>query len=229
MRRMPKLTLVIGNKKYSSWSLRPWILLRHAGASFEEIRIPLYRPESPAEIRRYSPTGKVPLLIDGEVVVWESLAICEYVAERFPAAGLWPVDPAARALARAVASEMHAGFAALRFEFPMNCQGPRAGVVASRDARADADRIAALWRDCRTRFGAGGPWLFGAYSVADAMYAPVVIRFSTYQVPLPDDAQAYVATTLADPPMREWVAAALAESEVIEGSERGRLVSEARP
>jgi glutathione S-transferase len=221
---MSKLALVIGNKKYSSWSLRPWILLRHAGAAFEETRIPLYRPESKESLLRYSPTGKVPLLIDGEVRIWESLAICEYVAERFPAAGLWPADIGARALARSVASEMHAGFPTLRYELPMNCAGPRVGVTPSAAGRADVDRVVDLWRDCRARFGSAGPWLFGAYSVADAMYAPVVIRFSTYQVSLPSEAQAYVDTTLADPPMREWFAAGLAETEIIEGSERGQLV-----
>lgn len=222
---MSKPTLVIGNKKYSSWSLRPWILLRHAEVSFDEVRIPLYRPESKAEILRYSPSGKVPLLIDGELKLWESLAICEYVAEKFPQAQLWPADPAARAVARAAASEMHAGFMALRMECPMNVNGPRAGVVPSADACADIDRIVELWRDCRHRFGAGGPWLFGTYSVADAMFAPVVIRFSTYQVALPDDAKAYVATALADPAMREWITAGLAESEIIEGSELGTLVT----
>src|SRR5258706_14625962 len=154
---MSNLALVIGNKKYSSWSLRPWILLRHPGAAFEEIHIPLYRPDSKERILRYSPSGKVPLLIDGDVTIWESLAICEYVAERFPAARLWPADAAARAVARAVASEMHAGFAALRYELPMNCLGPRTGVTPSHEARADVDRITALWRDCRHRFGAAGP------------------------------------------------------------------------
>jgi glutathione S-transferase len=220
---MSKLALVIGNKKYSSWSLRPWILLRHAGANFEEIRIPLYRPESKEQILRYSPSGKVPLLIDGEVKVWESLAICEYVAEHFPSARLWPADSGVRAFARAVASEMHAGFAALRMELPMNCLGPRRGVLPSPEARADIERIAALWRECRARFGAGGPWLFGDYGVADAMFAPVVIRFSTYGVSLPQEARSYVATTLADPPLRQWIEAGLAESEILEGSERGHL------
>jgi glutathione S-transferase len=225
---MSKLALVIGNKKYSSWSLRPWILLRHAGAAFDEIRIPLYRPESKEQILRYSPSGKVPLLIDGEVRIWESLAICEYVAERFPQAHLWPDDGGTRAVARAVASEMHAGFAALRMELPMNCRGPRSGVVPSAEAQADVDRITSVWRECRQRFGAAGPWLFGDYSVADAMFAPVAIRFSTYAVPLPSEARSYVATALADPPMRDWIDAGLAESETIEGSERGQLAPEAR-
>ena len=220
---MSQLTLVIGNKRYSSWSLRPWMLLRHCGAAFEEIRVALYRPESRAEILRYSPSGKVPLLIDGNVKIWESLAICEYVAERFPAAQLWPNDAATRALARSVASEMHAGFAALRMELPMNVEGPRSGVLPSPEAQADIDRIISLWRDCRGRFASAGPWLFGTYSVTDAMYAPVVLRFSTYRVGLPPEAQAYVETTLADAPLRQWIVAGLAESEVVPGAERGQL------
>ena len=220
---MSRLCLVIGNKKYSSWSLRPWILLRHADVAFDEVRIPLYRPDSKAELLRYSPSGKVPLLIDGELKIWESLAICEYIAERYPAAGLWPSDPARRALARAAASEMHAGFAALRLELPMNCDGPRTGVQPSADAQADIERIVALWGDCRRHGGAGGPWLFGAYGVVDAMFAPVVLRFTTYRAALPADAQAYVATALADPALREWIAAGRAERDVIPGAERGQL------
>jgi len=221
---MGKLALVIGNKRYSSWSLRPWILLRHAGTEFEEVSVPLYRADSKAQILRYSPSGKVPALIDGSITIWESLAICEYIAERFPAARLWPADPVARAHARSVASEMHAGFGALRMELPMNVEGPRTGVQASGDAQADIDRIIALWRDSRQRYGGSGQWLFGEYSVADAMFAPVTIRFSTYGVPLPADAQAYVDTTLVDPPMREWIAAGLAETDVIPGAERGTVV-----
>lgn len=218
---MPELTLVIGNKNYSSWSLRPWLVLRHFGVPFEEVRLPLDTREFELNIGRYSPSGRVPVLLDGGLRVWESLAICEYVAERYVMGEAWPGDRGARAVARAVSCEMHAGFAALRGELPMNCRGRRAGVAPSPAARADIDRIAALWRECRDHRGAPGPWLFGEFSIADAMFAPVALRFDTYGVDLPGEAEAYVSTVLAHPALREWVAEGRAESEVLEAEERG--------
>jgi glutathione S-transferase len=220
---MPSLTLVIGNKTYSSWSLRPWFLLKHLGLAFEEIVIPLYEGGTPDAIRRYSAAGKVPVLIDGSTTVWESLAICEYLAERRPDA--WPRDAHARAIARSVASEMHAGFASLRAELPMNVRERRSGVEPSSAARADIARVIEIWGTCRQAASGSGPWLFGDFSVADAMYAPVATRFHTYGVALPEHAARYVTTVLTDPAMEEWVAAARKESQRIPGAERGEPVS----
>lgn len=196
----PPFLLHIGNKNYSSWSLRPWLLLRHAGIPFAEHLIPLFVPGYEAAIRAVSPSGKLPVLDHGDVRVWDSLAICEYVAELHPE--LWPADPVARAVARSVSAEMHAGFTALRSAFTCNIRR-RSERRASPEVQADIDRIAALWTDCRTRFGQGGPFLFGAFSVADAMYGPVCFRFQTYGVQLTGVAGDYLADMLASPAMRE--------------------------
>jgi len=215
------LTLVIGNKAYSSWSLRPWLLLREAGIAFKEIRIPLYTPESSKRIREHSPSGRVPALIDGDTKLWDSLAICEYVNERFPQTRGWPEAPAARAVARSVAAEMHSGFVEVRMELPMNVRGRRSGVTPSSAARTGIDRIVEIWRDCRERFGAGGSFLFGRFGIADAMYAPVVTRFATYGIELTGAAREYAAAVQALPSLQDWIQAARAESEVITNSERG--------
>lgn len=208
---MAALTLVIGNKAYSSWSLRPWLALRQAGASFDEVVIPLRRPETKPAILAHSVAGKVPVLHWGGATVWESLAICETVAELFPAAGLWPDDAAARAVARAAATEMHGGFPELRKAFPMDLKRPPAERPVPAEAAPEIARIAALWADVRGRFGGGGPFLFGRFTVADAMYAPVCVRFDSYRVPLDPVCRDYVAAVLALPAMREWREAALAE------------------
>src|SRR6266446_3103926 len=176
------LQLIIGNKNYSSWSLRPWIAMRSAGIEFTEQVISLDDPDFKRTVHAISPAGKVPALADDGANVWESLAILEYLAEKFPAAGLWPSDPAARAHARAIAAEMHAGFVALRRECPMNFWRPVKGRALSPEAKANVERIDAMWTDARRRFGAGGPFLFGRFGAADAMYAPVVARFSTYAI-----------------------------------------------
>jgi glutathione S-transferase len=215
------LTLVIGNKVYSSWSLRPWLLLRHGEIPFDEVRIPLYTAESKARILEWSPAGRVPVLADGPLRVWDSLAICETLAERFPERCGWPRDPAARALARSAAAEMHSGFLSLRGELPMNCRERRTGVVPSPAARAEIERVAGLWSDCRARFGGGGPWLFGAFSPADAMWAPVALRFHAYGVELPPSAAGYVETVLAHPAVGDWMRGAREEREVLEKFERG--------
>jgi glutathione S-transferase len=208
-------TLVIGNKNYSSWSLRPWLLMRQAGLPFREIRIPLYTPESKAQIREYSPSGRVPCLLDGGLAVWDSLAICEYVAERHPELQLWPAAGAARAVARSVSAEMHAGFQHLRSNMGMNCRGRFPGLGRTVEVAGEIERIQRLWADCRARFGGTQPFLFGPFSIADAMFAPVVLRFRTYQVQLNPVCREYADAVLGLPALQEWLAAALAETEVI--------------
>ena len=208
---MSEPTLVIGNKNYSSWSLRPWLAMKVAGIPFAEHRIPLYGPGSKDQILVYSPAGKVPCLADGDLRVWDSLSICEYLAEKHP--GLWPQDPAARALARSVSAEMHSGFANLRAKMSMNIRKRYPGLGRTPESMADVARIVSLWSDCRARYGKGGPFLFGAFSIADAMYAPVVLRFRTYEVELPADCRAYSDAVLALPAMQDWIAAAMAETE----------------
>jgi glutathione S-transferase len=213
------LTLILGNKNYSSWSLRPWIAMKVAGLSFDEKVIPLYEPGSREAILKYSPAGKVPVLIDGDERIWESLAILEHLAERFPAAGLWPKEARARSLARVVASEMHAGFAALRRHCPMNMWLPPKTRPVPDEVKADVARIEALWDECRGRFGRGGPFLFGAFGAADAMYAPVVARFHSYGIPVGPGARAYMDAVMALRAWKEWCAAALEEPWVMRHNE----------
>jgi glutathione S-transferase len=209
------MKLIIGNKNYSSWSLRPWIGLKATGIAFDEEVIPLYVEGSKEKILAHSPAGKVPVLIDGATHVWESLAILEYAAEKFPNAGLWPSDAAARAHARAISSEMHAGFAALRSQCGMNMWRPPAGRDLTEDAKADIARIQTIWTDARARFGAAGPFLFGRFSAADAMYAPVVSRFETYAIEVSAPVKAYMQAMIALPAWQEWRRAALRETWVI--------------
>ncbi|KAB7623669.1 glutathione S-transferase family protein [Alkalilimnicola sp. S0819] len=216
---MGQLTLVIGNKNYSSWSLRAWLVLRQAGVEFEELRIPLYRPESRERVLPYSPTGLLPALRDGELRVWDSLAICEYLAERFPEKQLWPEDKGERAAARALAAEMHAGFPALRRELPMNCRLHMGHYPISEDVEADIARIREIWRGCLERSAARGPWLFGQFSIADAMYAPVALRFHSYGVELDGPEAAYRDHILRLPAIEEWMAEAVREADDLEGGE----------
>lgn len=213
---MADYTIYIGNKNYSSWSLRAWLALKAAGPDFEEVLIPLYIPGSKPAILRHSPSGKVPALRHGAVIVWDSLAIAEYLAERFPAAGLWPATVEARAEARAVSAEMHGGFLALRRHLPMNLRKRVPDHALTPEAEADVARVTGLWSDCRRRFGQAGPFLFGTFTIADAMYAPVVSRFKTYAVALDDMAQTYAEAVWAYPAMREWAAAAEKEPMVLE-------------
>ena len=202
-------TLVIADKNYSSWSMRPWVLMHACGLAFDEHLIRLAEPDTAARIRAVSPSGRVPALIDGETVVWDSLAIIETLAERYPLAGIWPANAAARAHARAISAEMHAGFAALRSAMPMNIRARHPGAGHTPEAMADVARIVELWTDALQRWG--GPFLMGTFSAADAMYAPVVMRFITYGVALPPACEAYVAAVAAHPAVAAWVAAALAD------------------
>jgi glutathione S-transferase len=213
------LTLVFGNKNYSSWSFRPWIAMTAAGIPFTEELIPLYGPGSKERILSYSPAGKVPILIDGAARIWESLAILEHLAEMFPAAGLWPSEPTARAHARSIAAEMHAGFGPLRSHCPMNFWRPVMRQDLPADVAANVQRIDTMWSDCRTRFGGDGPFLFGRFSAADAMYAPVVSRFHTYDVPVSPASRAYMQAVMALPAWAQWKAAALTEEWVLEEDE----------
>jgi glutathione S-transferase len=211
------MRLIVGNKNYSSWSLRAWLALRHFALPFEEERVALFKPGYKARILADSPAGKVPVLIDGGVAVWESLAIGEYLAEKFPHLGYWPTDPAARALARSVSAEMHAGFGDLRARMPMNIRGSHPGKGRSPEVDANIARICAIWQDCLAR--SGGPFLFGNFGLADAMYAPVVSRFLTYAVDLDASLRSYVERVWGLPAMLEWRAAAVAETEVLEEDE----------
>lgn len=221
---MSNPVLVIGNKNYSSWSLRPWILLATNGVAFDEVRVPLYQQGSKAAIQAHAPAGrmpygKVPILHDGATTVWDSLAICEYAAERWPSMRGWPADAAQRARARSISAEMHSGFATLRGEMPMNCRRKRAPVTQGTQLQAEIDRVIEIWTSCRDA-ARSGTFLFGAFGIADAMYAPVVLRFTLYQVSLPSVAQAYVDAVLALPSMQEWIAEALEEADVLTQFER---------
>lgn len=206
---MPDLTLVIGNKNYSSWSLRAWIFLKHLGVEFKEVLLRLDTPEFKDEIAEYGPSGRVPVLRHGSITIWDSLAICEYVAE-LTGRG-WPQQRETRAVARAVCAEMHSGFTNLRTEWPFNARARNRRTLMTPGLEADIDRIDEIWMDCRRRFGASGPWLFGEYSIADAIYAPVVLRFNTYRAQISDTARWYVATALEDSALQEWVRAAQEE------------------
>jgi glutathione S-transferase len=209
------LTLVIGNKNYSSWSLRPWIAMKVAGIAFDDVVILLNADDFKSRMAKISGTGKVPTLVHGDVHVWESLAILEYLAETFPAAKLWPDDAAARAHARTISSEMHADFTALRRACPMNMARPVKRRELNDEAKANVRRIEALWTDSRARFGKGGPFLFGAFGAADAMYAPVVARFYTYDVEVGAPARDYMEAIMALPAWADWRAAALKEPWVL--------------
>ncbi|WP_417667059.1 glutathione S-transferase family protein [Roseibium sp.] len=214
---MSDMELVIGNKNYSSWSLRPWLAMTHAGIPFAETVIPFDFENGNPEIRKVSPSGKVPLLKDGDLVIWETLAILEYVAERFPDAGLWPKEAPARARARSVSAEMASGFSALRAACPMNMRRKPSCYGIDEAAQADVERVIELWHDCLSR--SGGPFLFGEFTIADAMYAPVVSRFETYELTDDPDALAYMARIIALPAWKSWREAGERESWVVAASE----------
>jgi glutathione S-transferase len=214
-----KLELVIGNKNYSSWSMRPWVLLRQAEIPFQEIQLKFAQDVSVIGVEKYSPTRKVPvLLVDGEPV-WDTLAICETAAELFPDKQLWPQDARARRVARSACAEMHSGFQALRSRMPMNIGRRYPGKGLTAESKKDIDRVVELWTDCRERFGGAGDFLFGRFSIADAFYAPVVMRFQTYGVAVPRLAQAYCEAVQGLVAVREWCDAARREKEFVAADE----------
>lgn len=202
-------TLYIGTKAFSSWSLRPWLAMKQAGIAFDEVVIALRQPATKSSIGKVSPSGKVPCLVDGPLQVWDSLAICEYIADCHPEAGLWPADRAARAFGRAISAEMHAGFASLRQSLPMDFSSTLQAPEIGPELEADIVRIVAIWSEARRRFGGGGPFLLGRFTIADAMYAPVCSRFTTYRIDLASfgdtgAAEAYRANMMALPAMQAW-------------------------
>jgi glutathione S-transferase len=217
---MAEFTLVVGNKNYSSWSMRGWLMARIAGIEFDETVIPLDRPETQTAIRKHSPSGRVPVLLHRGLAIWESLAIAEYLNDLKPEAGLWPPSAAARAHARSISAEMHAGFVDLRENMPMNIRASFPGKGMTPGVRADIERITWIWRDTRKRFAGAfqkdDGFLFGACGAADAMFAPVIMRFRTYSVTLDADAEAYCATVLAHPAVKEWIDAAKHEPWLID-------------
>ncbi|CAB3828675.1 hypothetical protein LMG26858_00581 [Achromobacter anxifer] len=205
-------TLIIGNKNYSSWSLRPWIALRAAGIPFTEQKLGFFTEEFSRRVGAVSPAGLVPVLLDGEFAIWDTLAICEYLAERHPEARLWPQDVRARARARSLAAQMHSGFGAMRQALPMNVEARLPDIDVPAAAQQDIARLQALWRDTRAEFGQGGPFLFGQFSIADAFFAPVVSRFTTYGIEATGPVRDYMDAVLALPAMQEWIRDALAEA-----------------
>jgi len=213
---MSDFTLIIGNKNYSSWSLRGWLALKRTGVEFDETVVALRRADTSERLKKHSPSAKVPMLKTPDGEVWDSLAICEYLAETFADAELWPSDKKARAQARAVSAEMHSGFQALRAMMPMDHRNTRAMPPLTEDLKKDISRIDTIWQDCRNRFGQDGPFLYGDFCIADCMFAPVVSRFNTYQPALLPAAQAYIGNVLEWPDMVDWAVAAKEESWVIE-------------
>lgn len=214
------LKLIIGNKTYSSWSMRPWLLMRHFEIAFDELVVPLRTPDTKATIDRFSPSGKLPVLIDGSTAIWESLAIIDYIAERWPTLPVWPIDPTARALARSLSAEMHAGFTSLRTAYPMNmrraARSRRLDTMSAEAVARDVARLQAAWSDARSRFGAPeggrtGEFLFGSFCAADAMFAPMISRLVSYAVDVNASTRAYMDAVLALPTWRDWAAGAAAE------------------
>lgn len=216
---MDRLHLVIGNKNYSSWSLRPWIALKEKGVGFTETVIPLDMPDTAMKIAAEGPSGRVPVLKHGELVIWESLAILEYAAELFPDLGFWPEGPKPRAMARCAANEMHAGFTALRNACPMNLRRPRKPMPMTRDLAANVARIEELWQGCRRAYGHGGPFLFGGFTNADAMFAPVVTRFDTYMIPVSGESRDYMEAVMDTGAFKAWKEAALQETWIVPSDE----------
>ena len=216
---MSNLTLIIGNKNYSSWSLRPWIFLKHNNIDFQEKRIALFTPTTNTELEKYYSDYKVPVLKDGDRIIWDSLSILEYVSEKYLNSRGWPTDENARAVARSLSAEMHSSFMNIRNELPMNCRKSYNNIKLSAAAEKERDRITALWRYCRREYGKQGEWLFGEYSIADAMYAPIALRFHGYNINLGDIETNYLQSVLNQPAIIDWIEAGKAEKEVIEEDE----------
>ena len=216
---MNKLTLVIGNKNYSSWSLRPWLFLKNLDIDFDEEMVFLFNASMEEKLKPYFSGNKVPVLLDNDLQVWDSLAIIETIADRYPEKYGWPKDLKARAVARSVSAEMHSGFFALRNALPMNCRKHVPNHFIENDVQKDVDRIIAIWEFCRNNYGANGPWLFGEFSGADAMFAPIVLRFSSYGVKLSGTAKKYSETVLQNSHTKNWIDAGKKEKQVIEMNE----------
>jgi glutathione S-transferase len=216
------MKLIIGNKNYSSWSLRPWLLLSAFNLPFEEVRIALDVDGYKAEIEKHSPAGKVPVLHDEELIIWDSLAICEYVSEKYLGGKGWPKDEKTRAEARSCCAEMHSSFAALRNDMPMNCRAIGRKVDISKELQQDISRIDTIWTSVTSKYGDHGPWLFGEFSIADCMFAPVVFRFNTYAPKLSQNARKYIQTMLGHSKMKLWLEQAVDESETITSAEVGK-------
>ncbi len=216
---MSKLTLIIGNKNYSSWSLRPWIFMKHFQLEFEEKRVALFIETTVAELAEYNSDFKVPVLKDNELVVWDSLSILEYISEQYLGKRGWPADEKARSFARSISAEMHSSYYNVRNELPMNCRKKFENIELSKDAEREIERIKALWRKCRGEYGNAGEWLFGEYSIADAMFAPIALRFDGYGIPLAGVEEVYVKSVLKHPGIVEWVEAGKLETEVIDADE----------
>ncbi|HDZ08314.1 glutathione S-transferase family protein [Pseudohongiella sp.] len=215
------MQLIIGNKNYSSWSLRAWLLLSHHKIPFEEVRIPLDQEDTHARLTRYSDAGKVPVLLDGELTIWDSLAICEYVSENYLEGRGWPAEVGARAEARSCSAEMHSGFQQVRGQLPMNCRATARHVAGNAALEKEIARVDRIWSNCRQTHVSRGPWLFGQFSIADCMFAPVVSRFSTYGIKMSPEAAQYMECVLDDEHMREWLRQARAESEILDAEEVG--------
>jgi len=218
---MSNLTLIIGNKNYSSWSLRPWVFLKQNQIEFSEKRVALFTETSDEELLQYNSDFKVPVLNDGDLSIWDSLAILEYLSETYLDSKGWPKESDARALARSISCEMHSSFMNVRNELPMNCRKKFKNISLSHDAEREIDRIKALWRQCRTDYGKEGDWLFGKYSIADAMFAPIALRFEGYSIPMSGVEKAYVKSVLSQPSIIDWIEAGKIELEVIEEDEIG--------
>ncbi len=216
---MAKLNLIIANKNYSSWSLRPWLAMTAAGIHFDETLILLDTPDTKTQITEHSKAGRVPILHHGKITIWETLAILEYLAETFPEKNFWPKAIGARAMARSISNEMHAGFSGLRNACPMNLRRPQKPVTLTDETRADVARIEEIWRDCRKTYGKGGKFLFGRFCNADAMFAPVVTRFETYAIPVAKDTRAYMDTIMATTAFQKWKSAALKETWIVPDDE----------
>ena len=216
------MKLIIGNKNYSSWSLRAWLFLSVCDISFKEVRIPLSTGTTRSEIAQHTDAGKVPVLHDKDLVVWDSLAICEYISEQYLAGKGWPDDAKDRAIARSYCAEMHSGFFTLRAAMPMNCRALNRSVPISADLQKEISRIDSIWTGLRTQHSNQGPWLFGDFSIVDCMFAPVVFRFATYKVAVSESSRKYMATVLANPKIQLWLEQAKEEEETIDSEEAGR-------
>jgi glutathione S-transferase len=213
------MQLLIGNKNYSSWSLRPWLLMKHMDIAFEELMVPLYVKGSKEQICKFSPSGKVPALKDGEVLVWDSLAICEYIADTHTDKPCWPTETATKAFARSISNEMHSGFSLIRNSLPMNCRKKMQFNDISTDLQVEIDRICEIWRLCRQKYSTSGEFLFGSFSIADAMFAPVVLRFNSYGIAVGAIEKDYMDKLLSHTDLKDWIKAGLAEKAVILASE----------